>query len=287
MKLLIVSGRSGSGKSTALHKLEDGGFYCVDNLPAGLLPELVKQALKHDKDSGSSSKIAAGIDARNVPSELSRFPELIEKIPEDVEVDIIYLDANNTTLMRRFSETRRKHPLSSSEVSLQEAITSETSRLAKIATMADIYIDTSDLNLHELREIVTGRVLGKTTREMSLLFQSFGFKRQIPIDADFVFDVRCLPNPYWNKELRKHSGLDKPVVEFLEKQPEVTEMIADITAHLEKWLPEFIKAQRSYTTIAIGCTGGHHRSVYITNALYQHFQKHYLESQIRHRDLDK
>ena len=144
MKLLIVSGRSGSGKSTALHKLEDGGFYCVDNLPAGLLPELVKQALKHDRDSGNSSKIAVGIDARNVPSELSRFPELIEKIPDGVDVNIIYLDANNTTLTRRFSETRRKHPLSSSEVSLQEAITSETSRLEKIATMADFQIDTSD-----------------------------------------------------------------------------------------------------------------------------------------------
>lgn len=267
--------------------LEDAGFYCVDNLPAGLLPELVNQALAHDKSHNNDSNIAVSIDARNVPSDLSRFPGLMAKIPDVVNTNIIYLDANNATLIKRFSETRRKHPLTDDQVSLQEAIENESRMLDSIAAMADLSIDTSQMNLHELRGLIANRVGGKTSQDMSLLFQSFGFKGNIPIDSDLVFDVRCLPNPYWKKELRAHTGLDKPVIEFLQADDDVRNMVADITAYLEKWLPQFSATNRSYTTVSIGCTGGQHRSVYIANALYQRFRNQFEHVQVRHRELSQ
>lgn len=290
MKLVVISGRSGSGKSTALNMLEDLGFYCIDNLPAGLLPELATQTFSTQavqKDNDVVTRVAVSIDARNVPSDLSRFPSLIEQIPNEIDTNVIYLDANDNTLIKRFSETRRKHPLSSGKVSLKEAIEAESTLLDAIAAMADLSIDTSAMNLHQLRELIRNRVGSKVTPSMSLLFQSFGFKSNIPIDSDLVFDVRCLPNPYWKIELRTLSGLDKPVVDFLKSDGEVDKMVSDITQYLSQWLPRFSANNRSYTTVSIGCTGGQHRSVYVANALYQQFNDQYEDVQVRHRELSK
>ena len=285
MKLVIISGRSGSGKSTALNMLEDLGFYCIDNLPAGLLPALAKQALDADSNSeNSNEKIAVSIDARNIPTELSRFPQLVKEIPAEVDTNIIYLDANNNTLIKRFSETRRKHPISNEHMSLKEAIETESLLLEGIAAMADLSIDSSTMTLHELRQLISDRVGGKSSSEMSLMFQSFGFKRNIPIDSDIVFDVRCLPNPYWKVELRAFTGLDQPVIDFLNSHDDVQAMIADITQYLENWLPRFRDAKRSYTTVSIGCTGGQHRSVFIAEALHKHFSNADNIVQVRHRE---
>jgi UPF0042 nucleotide-binding protein len=285
MKLVIISGRSGSGKSTALNMLEDLGFYCIDNLPAGLLPALAKQAIDADSNSeNSNEKIAVSIDARNIPTELSRFPQLVKEIPAEVDTNIIYLDANNNTLIKRFSETRRKHPISNEHMSLKEAIETESLLLEGIAAMADLSIDSSTMTLHELRQLISDRVGGKSSSEMSLMFQSFGFKRNIPIDSDIVFDVRCLPNPYWKVELRAFTGLDQPVIDFLNSHDDVQAMIADITQYLENWLPRFRDAKRSYTTVSIGCTGGQHRSVFIAEALHRHFSNADNIVQVRHRE---
>ena len=289
MKLVIISGRSGSGKSTALNMLEDLGFYCIDNLPAGLLPALATEAFAPENESAHTQneqiKIAVSIDARNIPRDLSRFPSLIEQIPTEIDTNIIYLDSSNSTLIKRFSETRRKHPLSSNQISLQEAIEKESTLLDSIASMADLSIDTNKMNLHELRHLVRSRVGDKVSSEMALMFQSFGFKGNIPIDSDIVFDVRCLPNPYWQPELRAFTGLDQAVINFLQDDEDVKLMVADITSYLASWLPRFSAANRSYTTVSIGCTGGQHRSVYIANALYQHFNGQYNFAQVRHREL--
>ena len=289
MKLVIISGRSGSGKSTALHMLEDLGFYCVDNLPAGLLPTLATEAFapKNERPKGSqdSIKIAVSIDARNIPRDLLQFPSLVEKIPNEVDTNIIYLDANNSTLIKRFSETRRKHPLSNEQISLQEAIEKEAILLDAIAGMADLSIDTSQMNLHELRHLVRSRVGDKFSSDMALMFQSFGFKGNIPIDSDLVYDVRCLPNPYWEPKLRKLTGLDQGVIDFLRDDEDVKQMITDITDYLSRWLPRFSAANRSYTTVSIGCTGGQHRSVYIADALHKHFCNQFNVVQVRHREL--
>ncbi|MGB1192103.1 MAG: RNase adapter RapZ [Pseudomonadales bacterium] len=288
MKLVIISGRSGSGKSTALNMLEDLGFYCIDNLPAGLLPALANQALDADSNpENSNEKIAVSIDARNIPTELSRFPQLVKEIPAKVDTNIIYLDANNNTLIKRFSETRRKHPISNEHMSLKEAIETESLLLESIAAMADLSIDSSTMTLHELRQLISDRVGGKSSSEMSLMFQSFGFKRNIPIDSDIVFDVRCLPNPYWKVELRAFTGLDQPVIDFLNSHDDVQAMIADITQYLENWLPRFRDAKRSYTTVSIGCTGGQHRSVFIAEALHKHFSNADNIVQVRHREFKK
>jgi UPF0042 nucleotide-binding protein len=289
MKLVIISGRSGSGKSTALNMLEDLGFYCIDNLPAGLLPALATEAFaptdSREQIADDLIKIAVSIDARNIPRDLFRFPSLVEQIPAEIDTNIIYLDANNGTLIKRFSETRRKHPLSNKDVSLQEAIEKESTLLDSIAAMADLSIDTSKMNLHELRHLIRNRIGDKVSSEMALMFQSFGFKGNIPIDSDLVFDVRCLPNPAWKVELRKQTGLDQGVIEFLEDDNDVKEMVADITHYLENWLPRFSAINRSYITVSIGCTGGQHRSVYVANALYKHFQNHFATVQMRHREL--
>ena len=232
MKLIIVSGRSGSGKSTALNMLEDSGFYCIDNLPAGLLPELVMQALAESGGEAAADdsqreliKIAVSVDARNIPRDLLRFPSLLQKIPSQVETNIIYLDASDETLIKRFAETRRKHPLTGSSTSLTEAMRQESALLAAIAAMADLSIDTSAMGLYDLRDLIRNRVGGKIAADMSVMFQSFGFKRNIPIDSDMVFDVRCLPNPYWRPELRGLTGLDQPVIDFLEADDDVAAMV--------------------------------------------------------------
>lgn len=285
MKLVIISGRSGSGKSTALHVLEDLGYYCIDNLPSGLLPALINEMQHEDMPREA---IAISIDARNVPVNLERFPETIATIEKTgIEYTIAYLDADDQTILSRFSATRRKHPLSSATTSLEEAIKKERVLLDPIATLADLKIDTRNLSLHQLRDIVKKQVAQQTDTTLALLFESFGFKRGVPSDADLVFDVRCLPNPYWDPVLRKYNGRDQQIIQFLEEQPIVEDMFTDLCNYLDKWLPKYEANNRSYMTVAIGCTGGHHRSVYLSERLARHFSDKLNNVQIRHRDLDE
>lgn len=283
MKLVIISGRSGSGKSTALHVLEDLGYYCIDNMPCGLLPALIAEMAHEDV---AREKVAICIDARNVPVNLERFPETISAIKETgIEYAIVYLDAENQTILTRFSATRRKHPLTNDTTSLEEAIEKETILLDPIISLADLKINTSNLSFHQLRDIVKQQVGQQSDTTLALLFVSFGFKHGVPTDADLVFDVRCLPNPYWDPVLRKYNGRDQQIIQFLEKQPVVEDMFTDLRNYLEKWLPEFEANNRSYMTVAIGCTGGHHRSVYLTERLTKHFSQSLKNVQSRHRDL--
>lgn len=282
MRLVVISGRSGSGKSTALHVLEDEGFYCIDNLPAALLLPLVEQMQK--EASPELKGVAVSIDARNTGRDLAAFPDILTEIKKRVDCEIIYLDAGHHTLIKRFSETRRKHPLSDGDTDLTTALAAEKALLEPIAVLASLTIDTSNLTLYELRGFVQERVVRNTQAGMSLLFQSFGYKYGIPIDADLVFDVRCLPNPYWQHELRAHSGLDEPVRQFLDPEPAVQSMLTDLTHFLEQWLPAFA-SNRRYMTVAIGCTGGHHRSVYVCEILRERFQTAFSNIQVRHREL--
>jgi len=285
MKLVIISGRSGSGKSTALHLLEDLGYYCIDNMPSGLLPALISEMQHQDMPREA---IAISIDARNVPVNLERFPETIATIDKTgIEYAIAYLDADDQTILTRFSATRRKHPLSSATISLEEAIKKESELLDPIVTLADLKIDTSNLSLHQLRDIVKKQVAQQTDTTMALLFESFGFKHGVPSDADLVFDVRCLPNPYWDPVLRKYNGRDQQIIQFLEEQPIVEDMCTDLCNYLTKWLPKFEANNRSYMTVAIGCTGGHHRSVYLSERLAKHFSEKLNNVQVRHRDLNQ
>lgn len=286
MRFVVVSGRSGSGKSTALHLLEDEGFTCVDNLPVTLLPAFVAQVSQHP--SASQANFAVGIDARNIDGDLSLFAQLMnEAALTEVQCQIVYLDANDQVLLKRFSETRRKHPLTDKNRGLTEAITQEKQILGPVAAMADTTIDTSGLSLHELRSVVKKLVVGSQTVGLALTFESFGFKHGLPVDADFVFDVRCLPNPYWSQDLRLKSGLEQEVIDFLRGQKPVEAMFKDIHKYLEKWIPSFEENNRSYLTIAIGCTGGLHRSVYLCERLSEYFRQYYTNVQSRHRQLDE
>ncbi|HEY9037052.1 MAG TPA: RNase adapter RapZ [Pseudomonadales bacterium] len=283
MKLVIISGRSGSGKSTALNLLEDCGFYCIDNLPATLLPELARITLASPDQE--QRELAVCIDARNAPEDLSHFPQLLEQLPSGAKPIIVYLDAMDSALIKRFSETRRRHPLSNEERALQEAIAAEKDLLEPIAHRADLIIDTSHLNLYGLRDLLRKRLVDKHSSAISVLFESFAYRRGVPIDADLVFDVRCLPNPYWDPELRSFSGLDKPVVTFLDAQEAAQTMFNDIRSFLEHWVPRYADSDRHYLTVAIGCTGGQHRSVYLCEKLGQHFSAQLDNIQIRHREL--
>nr|WP_312230819.1 RNase adapter RapZ [Pseudomonas sp.] len=284
MRLIIVSGRSGSGKSTALDVLEDNGFYCIDNLPAGLLPELAERALPNTELL--HPQVAVSIDARNLPSQLKRFSELLDEVrSRNIRCDVLYLDASEETLLKRFSETRRRHPLTNDQRSLAEAMVAEVKLLSPIIDRADLKIDTTHLNLYQLRDTLKLRLLNQSEPGTAYLIESFGFKRGMPVDADLVFDVRCLPNPYWKPELRDFSGLEQPVEEYLAAQADVEEMYQDIHTYLHKWLPRLAASNRSYVTVAIGCTGGHHRSVYLANRLGQALKPLLKNVQIRHRDL--
>lgn len=285
MHLVIVSGLSGSGKSTALHVLEDVGFNCIDNLPVSLLPALVAQIHIH-KDN--SQRFAIGIDVRNAWQDLKMFPQMINTLKEaHLPFRTLFLDAQTSVLIQRFSETRRKHPLSDKHTSLEESIAAEQHLLEPIRDTADQIIDTSHLNLHELRDLVKERVVGRSESTMAILFESFGYKHGVPANADLVFDARCLPNPHWKNNLRPQTGQDKDVIEFLEEQITVQEMYEDIKHYLDRWLPRYQANNRSYITIGIGCTGGQHRSVYLTERLQKHFDKRFHDVQVRHRDINK
>lgn len=284
MKLTIISGRSGSGKSTVLHILEDRGYYCIDNLPASLLPALADRL---SSDDSKLPNVAVSIDARNISADLQKAPEIISELKaRELPTEIVFLDANSQTLLKRFSESRRKHPLTTQSIDLKEAIDIESELLESISTMANLVIDTSTMSLHQLRDLVKNRLLDNKETGMALLFQSFGFKNGVPVDADLVYDVRCLPNPYWDNSLRSLTGLHEEVTKFLESQEEVQDMYDDIRCYLEKWLPKYESNNRSYITVAVGCTGGQHRSVYIGEKLGKFFADKIKNVQIRHRDLD-
>ncbi len=284
MELIIISGRSGSGKSTCLHVLEDLGYYCVDNMPASLLAALAERIA--EENNNDLNKVAVSIDARNLSGDLSMFKEIFVRLnASTLDRQIIFLDADTDTLLKRFSETRRKHPLSNSDLGLLEAIKLEKGLLSPIADLASLNIDTSSLTLHDLRDIVRDRVAKHKPNNLALQFQSFGFKRGIPKDADMVYDVRCLPNPYWVSTLRGLTGLNQEVIDYLESEPEVEKMYNDIKDFLENWIPSFERSNRSYITIALGCTGGQHRSVFLSEKLRKHFSQTISNIQVRHREL--
>ena len=281
LSLVVISGRSGSGKSTALNLLEDLGYYCIDNLPVTLLTPLVDR-LSQDSQV---ERAAVGIDARNIADDLARLPEVLAAfLPDELDTTVIFLDASSPALVKRFSETRRKHPLSNSETGLREALELESSLLDPISSLASLSIDTTSLTIHELRDVIRMRV-GKDSQGFALLFQSFAYKRGVPVDADLVFDVRCLPNPHWQPELKPLTGLDDPVQVYLDAQGDFAEMYQDLSAFLDQWLPKFEANNRSYLTIAVGCTGGQHRSVYMAEKLFRHYQSRYANVQVRHREM--
>ena len=291
MRLVIISGRSGSGKSAALNVLEDQGFYCIDNLPLGLLSALIEQAQQQTyrpkiDNEVSLQRLAVSIDARNAAQDMGQFPAILNSIKQGpFKAEVLYLDAHKDTLMQRFSSTRRKHPLTNNDTSLDEALESENTLLHSISDLADLNLDTTHLSVHELRSLIKLRISNKKSADMALLFQSFGFKHGIPVDADLVFDVRNLPNPYWDPSLRQFTGRDPEIIAFLQKEEMVQEMLSDINNYLIKWLPSFEEANRSYMTVAIGCTGGHHRSVFISEALTRLFTAQFDNVQVRHREL--
>ncbi|RLA47670.1 MAG: RNase adapter RapZ [Gammaproteobacteria bacterium] len=284
-RLIVVSGRSGSGKSTVLHVLEDVGFTCIDNLPAGMLASLFEH-LQHSNPN-SPGKVAIGIDARNISGKLDQFPVILDQLKASgIDCEVLFLDASVNALIRRFSETRRRHPLSSESIDLKKAIALDLQILKPIAAIADRRIDTSNMTLHQLRDLIKKQIVPAASGGMAVLFQSFAFKHGVPVDADYVFDVRCLPNPYWKKELRQYNGGDEPVIEFLDTQTEVAAMLADLNGFLCRWIPRFASTNRSYLTIAVGCTGGQHRSVYVCNQLALQFDQQFPNIQVQHRELE-
>ncbi|MEQ1619937.1 MAG: RNase adapter RapZ [Methylococcales bacterium] len=284
MKLLIVSGLSGSGKSIALDTLEDCGFYCIDNLPVTLLEDFINHVVLLDRKTYAKSAI--GIDARNQSESLAAFSEILVVIrSKGIDCEIIFMQAEESTLLKRYSETRRRHPLTDLNIPLKEALKLEKEMLTPIAKHASVVIDTSRTHYHQLRDLIRDQIGERDITHISLQFQSFGFKHGVPLDADFVFDARSLPNPYWVPDLRGLTGKDQLVVDFLQKQELVAELFKDIVDFLQRWIPRFEAEGRSYLTVAIGCTGGQHRSVYLVDALARQFKSPSLNVIVRHREL--
>lgn len=284
MRLVIISGLSGSGKSIALHMLEDQGFYCVDNLPVGLLTAFANSISNKSEDQ--KQNYAVGIDVRNNPQDLKQFPEWLQQLKKSTfDCQTIFLRAQVDTLIKRFSETRRKHPLTSKSTALPEALELELKLLEPVTANADLFIDTTHTSVHQLRELISQRVGNSHSNQMSLVFQSFGFKHGVPNDADFVFDVRCLPNPYWEASLRPMTGRDEPVADFLEQDSRTMDFVSQLKEMLEQWFTCFEKENRSYLTVAIGCTGGQHRSVYVVEKLGAFFKQQHQHIMVRHREL--
>jgi UPF0042 nucleotide-binding protein len=282
--LVIVSGMSGAGKSVALNTLEDLGFYCVDNLPAELLPDFVRGVAHAD---GSPEKLAVGIDIRS-RGDLANLPQWLSAVGAlGLDPRLVFFDTHDEILLKRYADTRRRHPLSHLGLALADAISLERQVLKPMRTLADVIIDTSTLNVHQLRrQVITEFGLG-TASSLSLLFESFAYRHGVPADADFVFDVRALPNPHWDAELRPLSGRDRAVRDFLEAVPEAGEYAAQVAAFLDNWLPRMQSDTRSYVTIAFGCTGGRHRSVYLAERLAEHArEKGWPEVAVHHRELD-
>lgn len=286
MKLTIISGLSGSGKSVALHTLEDEDHYCVDNLPPTLLTAFAQDI--QDEAYTTYKRIAVGIDARTSNANLENFPEHLKKLrAKGFDVEVIFLDASDEVLLKRFSETRRRHPLSNEGLPLVEAIWQERALLSVLKENADLVIDTSTKNVHDLRKLIIEMVHDPASsgNTLSVLFQSFGFKHGVPGDTDFIFDVRCLPNPHWVPELRPLTGKNHEVQAFLEQQPDVADMLQSIRGFLEKWLPHYEAEKRRYITVSIGCNGGQHRSVYLCEKLADAFKGGKKKVSVRHREL--
>ncbi|OOH89790.1 RNase adaptor protein RapZ [Pasteurellaceae bacterium 15-036681] len=280
MELIIISGRSGSGKSVALRALEDVGYYCVDNIPLPLIPQLAEFLAKSDRSA------VVSLDIRNLPSD-NNLDEILANLSSNILTKIIFLDCDRNTLIRRYSDSRRLHPLSTQELSLESAIDLENSLLEPLFQQANYIIDTTHLSSHELAENLRELLRGSSEKELKIIVESFGFKYGVPADADYVFDVRFLPNPHWNPELRPMTGLEQPVIDFLERQPEVHNFIYQTRTYLEQWLPALEKNNRSYLTIAIGCTGGKHRSVFVAEQIAKYFASRDKNVQVRHRSLEK
>ena len=284
MRLVIVSGLSGSGKSVALHLLEDLDFYCIDNVPAGVLDTIVSEVVA-TKDKVYDN-LAVGVDARNRKSDLDALPKLVRDLRQrGINCEVIFLHADDDILLKRYAETRRKHPLSDTGLSLQEAIERERTLLGPIIDSAELIIDTTKTSVYELRDAIRARIGDRREASLSILIESFGYKHGLPSDADFVFDLRCLPNPYWEVKLRPQNGKDKEVAAFLDKSPLVQDMYTDILEFLRKWIPEYIDFNRSYLTIALGCTGGQHRSVYMAEKLAAALKEIHTPVLTRHNEL--
>ncbi|NOY71085.1 MAG: RNase adapter RapZ [Gammaproteobacteria bacterium] len=284
MKLIIVSGTSGAGKSIALQALEDLGLYCIDNLPIAMLPVFARQMVSPAQQVYDYA--AVGIDARTLGGDFSQVQEMLDDIRKmGIEHEIIFLDADESTLLKRFSETRRRHPLTGVDVPLFEAIQAERVLLSSLSSTANWHIDTGMTNVHQLRELISERLRHQKSQALSILFLSFGYKNGMPADADIIFDVRCLPNPHWDPQLRDQTGHDQDVIHFLESQILVQDMLDDLGTYLTKWLPHYQAQNRSYMTIAIGCTGGQHRSVYCVEKMAKILRKKHSDLVVRHREL--
>ena len=281
MELIIISGRSGAGKSVALRALEDIGYYCVDNLPIELLPQLA------DILSQNQTAVAISLDIRNLPHSPETLDGVLTQVSAQHQVKIIFLDTDRSTLIRRYSDSRRLHPLSVQDLSLEAAIDAEGEQLEPLVQQANLIIDTAVLSTHELAERLREFLRGKGEKELKIVVESFGFKYGLPLDADYVFDVRFLPNPHWNPALRPMTGLEQPVIDFLAKHEEVANFIYKTRNYIETWLPMLEQNNRSYLTIAIGCTGGKHRSVYIAQQLGEYFQAKGKNVKIQHKSLEK
>ena len=284
MRLIIVSGLSGSGKSVALHILEDIGYYCVDNMPAALLKSVIDEVTSGEEDA--TNLVAVGIDARNSQQNLDALPTLIADLQQQgIQTELLFLQSSDDVLLKRYSETRRRHPLADHGTALRAAIATERELLSVVLNYADLIIDTSRTSIYELADTIRERIDRRRTDTLSVLIESFGFKHGIPADADFVFDLRCLPNPYWTVELRGLTGKDREVTEFLEAQPAFIAMFDDILGFLRKWIPEYNTVHRGYLTVALGCTGGQHRSVYMTDKLAAALGKTHDPVFTRHNEL--
>jgi len=284
LRLIIVSGLSGSGKSIALHVLEDLGYYCIDNIPVALLKSAVHEV--HSGKGPAAELLAVGIDARNRPEDLEALPRLIDELREQgVRTDILFLHASDDILLKRYSESRRRHPLATHGAELRKAIESEREMLANLTAAADLVIDTSRTSVYELADAIRERVDRRKSDSLSVLIESFGFKHRIPADADFVFDMRCLPNPYWSADLRGLTGLDDEVMQFLDAEDSFNDMYKDIVSFLNRWIPRFETAHRSYLTVALGCTGGQHRSVHMAEKIAAELRKHHEPVLTRHNNL--
>ena len=284
MRLVILSGLSGSGKSVALHMLEDLGYYCVDNIPAGHLQSFVRETLL--TGDPAYQRMAVGVDARNRLEDIRSVPQTVKKLrAEGIECEIVFLHAEDAVLLKRYSESHRPHPLAGDGRALKDAITAERELLGPLADEADMVLDSSRTSVHELRELVRERIHRESRIALSLLFQSFGFRHRIPGDSDFVFDARGLPNPYWEPSLRNLSGRELAVARYLERHELVNRFVADVSGFLDFWIPKFETSNRQYLTVSVGCTGGYHRSVYVVERLAGHFKQQGREVLVRHNGL--
>jgi len=279
MQVIIISGLSGAGKSTALKVLEDSGYICIDNVPSSLIKQIIEI-----NSTYKQSKIAISIDSRSY-FDISSVSQTIDEIKQTVQLKVIFLESRDDVIIKRFSETRRRHPLSRADNTIIDCINQERELLSEISNLAQ-RIDTSDLTNATLKQYIRDIADGDTNK-LNIIIQSFGFKYGTPTDSDYMFDVRCLPNPYYIAEIKEYNGTQAPIIEYLEKQPLVQEMIEDISGFISRWIPRFIDNHRSYLTIAIGCTGGHHRSVYITEYLRKNLSNSDYNIIVRHRELDK